>query len=380
MGRIRKDARMTKARADHGDGQLRFAPQLSTELVEKLSGSAAVRSLVDAMSGAIVSRFEGLIPTLKGPDLIGQLGRDAASPFEGLIPNGPDLTRRLTDLIPTPKGPDLIGRVDLSSRFESFFPKLDLMKLQWATAGSVLGPDLSAGPLAGLSSSLVDGVGSVFADHRRLMDGLLSSVAPSVGFGDPWLGRAALRLAVSAKQAVLRGDVDAVRWFVRHWLNFTCVPATLVDAASAVLLDESAWMPAEDAAVGYDPRQRLRALTITAHRNHRLIGNTQLCGRRVWSLDEPVPIGSGDVKVPRVELVPSPPLPCDEITDPRLIRLLGELSERERRILWAWLNEGSWYAAAESCGATRAEANNVRRKVNRLCGRLFGSRRRSIVR
>lgn len=185
---------------------------------------------------------------------------------------------------------------------------------------------------------------------------------------------------MSAKKAVLRGDVDAVSWFLRHWLNFRRVPATLVDAASTVLLDESAWMPAEDAPAVYDPRPRLRALTIAAHRNHRLIGDTQLCGRRVWSLDESVPIGSGDVSVPRVELVASPPPSCVEISDPRLIRLFGALSERERMILWAWLNEGSWAAAAESCGATRAEANNVRRRVKRLCGRLAGPGCRGVLR
>jgi hypothetical protein len=265
----------------------------------------------------LTRRFEDLFPVPKGPDFIGQLGRDAASPFGGLIP----------------KGPDFIGQLGRSSRVESFFSGPDLMKLPWAV-GSVFGPDLPAGPLAGLSSSLVDGVGSVFVDHRRWMDELLGSLAPSVGFGDTWLGRVALRIALSAKEAVLRGDVEAVRWFVRHWLNFGRVPATLVDAASAVLLDESAWVPAEDAPMGYDPRRRLRALTIAAHRNFRLIGDTQLCGRRVWSLDEPVPIGSGDVRVPRVELVQSPPLPCYEVTDPRLVRLFGELSERERMMLW----------------------------------------------
>jgi hypothetical protein len=415
---------MIEARADGGDGggRQRCTPELPHGLVEELSRSGATRSLVDAMSGAIASPLEGLIP--KGPDLthrmtdlfpmpkavdfLGQIGRDTTSPLEGLIPKGPDLTRRMTDLFPMPKavdflgqigrdttspfeglfpmakGPDFLGQIgrdtaspleglfpkgpDLTRRFDHLFAMPDLMKPPWASAGSVFGPDFSAGSLAGLSSSLMDGVGGVFVDHRRWMDELLGSVAPSVVFGDTWLGRVALRVAVSAKQAVLRGDVDAVRWFVQHWLNFRRVPATLVDAASTVLLDESAWMPAEDVRAGYDPCRLLRALTIAPHRHHRMIGDTQLCGRRVWSLDEPVRIGSGDVSVPRVELVASPPPPCDEIRDPRLIRLFGALSERERMIVWAWINEGSWAAAAESCGATRAEANNVRRKVNRLVG------------
>jgi hypothetical protein len=95
---------MIEARGDDGDGRVRFARELPVGLVEELSGSAAVRSVMDAVSGAVGSvlesvipkgpdltlRFEDLFPVPKGPDFIGQLGRDAASPFGGLIPKGPD--------------------------------------------------------------------------------------------------------------------------------------------------------------------------------------------------------------------------------------------------------------------------------------------------
>jgi hypothetical protein len=39
---------MIEARGDDGDGRVRFAPELPVGLVEELSGSAAVRSVMDA--------------------------------------------------------------------------------------------------------------------------------------------------------------------------------------------------------------------------------------------------------------------------------------------------------------------------------------------
>jgi DNA segregation ATPase FtsK/SpoIIIE-like protein len=167
-------------------------------------------------------------------------------------------------------------------------------------------------------------------------------------------------------------------------------PSSSMSAGSAgvlplrVVVDDHCATPEDWAgltgAVGYAGTCFVRVAEALPPRPAAAVGAGAKCGRRVWSLDEPVPIGSGDVRVPRVELVQSPPLPCYEVTDPRLVRLVGELSERERMMLWAWLKEGSWDAAAESCGASRSEANNVRRRVKRLCGRLFGSGRRGVLR
>ena len=118
-------------------------------------------------------------------------------------------------------------------------------------------------------------------------------------------------------------------------------------------------------AAGYDPCQRLRKLTVDAHRNHRLIGETRLCGRLVWSLDKAAPIGPYDTQ-PLVETVAASPPMSNEISDGRLVRLLGALSERERKIVWAKGYERSWADAATAVGASPAEGKKLRRKVKRL--------------
>lgn len=106
-------------------------------------------------------------------------------------------------------------------------------------------------------------------------------------------------------------------------------------------------------------------LAAEQHRNHRLIGETQLCGRLVWSLDKPVAIGPYDT-LPLVETVPAPAPRSNEISDRWLVRLLGALSERERKIVWAKGYERSWADAATAVGATAAEGERLRRKVKRL--------------
>jgi hypothetical protein len=156
---------------------------------------------------------------------------------------------------------------------------------------------------------------------------------------------------------------------MREWLGFKRTPPTLVDAASSVLLEEAAWLPA-DLVVDEDVCPRIRQLTIHEHRNFRLIGDPELCGRPVDSPDRPVMIAPNeDESVPLVEVVPAPPPPPseDDISDPRLVWIIGRLNERERRILrMKARGERTWADAAVSCGATLAEGGNLRRKVKRL--------------
>jgi hypothetical protein len=118
---------------------------------------------------------------------------------------------------------------------------------------------------------------------------------------------------------------------MREWLGFKRTPPTLVDAASSVLLEEAAWLPA-DLVVDEDVCPRIRQLTIHEHRNFRLIGDPELCGL--------------------VEVVPAPPPPPseDDISDPRLVWIIGRLNERERRILrMKARGERTWADAAVSC-------------------------------
>jgi hypothetical protein len=215
--------------------------------------------------------------------------------------------------------------------------------------------------------------------HRAAMDGLwwapeesiakvLQSFSTLADQGVAW-GWRALWAALRAQRAVLRGDLEAIARFLREWLGFKKTPHTLVDAASAVLLEDAAWLPAGLA--GDDKVIPLiKKLTIREHRNFRPIGETELCGRSVDSLDREVMISRDEaVSVPLVELVPAPPPApdVDDISDRRLVWIMDKLSDREKAILRVRAEKArNWPDTAAVCGATRAEVENLRRKVKRL--------------
>ncbi|ASL24293.1 hypothetical protein MYCOZU1_05933 (plasmid) [Mycobacterium intracellulare subsp. chimaera] len=181
--------------------------------------------------------------------------------------------------------------------------------------------------------------------HQAAMDALwrapeqsiaamLQSFSTLADQGVAW-GWRALGAALRAQRAVLRGDLEAIARFLLEWLGFKKTPHTLVDAASAVLLEEEAWLPAGLA--GDDKLCPLiKKLTVRQHRNFRPLGDTQLCGRSVDSLDRKVKISRDEaVRVPLVELVPAPPPPPseDDISDPRLVWIMDRLTEREQQIV-----------------------------------------------
>lgn len=214
--------------------------------------------------------------------------------------------------------------------------------------------------------------------HRVAMDALwraphesiatmLQSFSTLADQGVTW-GWRALGAALQAQAAVLRGDLEAIARFLREWLGFKETPHTLVDAASTVLLEE-AWLHAGLA--GDDKLCPLiKKLTVREHRNFRLLGDTQLRGRSMDSLDREVAISRDKaVRVPLVEIVPAPPPPAgaDDISDPRLVWIFGRLTERERAILRIRAEKArNWPDTAVMSGATRAEVDNLRRKIKRL--------------
>ncbi|WP_154677653.1 hypothetical protein [Mycolicibacter icosiumassiliensis] len=240
-----------------------------------------------------------------------------------------------------------------------------------------------------LGASVFDGVTSavhsqglsswIQTTHRAAMDALwrapeqsiatmLQSFSVLADHGVAW-GWQGLRTALRARRAVLRGDVAAVVRFLKEVLGFKRTPATLVDAASAVLLEEAAWLPGE-LEVDEDVCPRIRQLTIREHRNFRLIGETELCGRSVDSLDRKVKLSQDEpLGVSLVDVVPAPPLPAgvDDLSDPRLVWLISRLTERERKILRMKAQEGrTWADAAVSCGEAPKAGEDLRRKVKRL--------------
>lgn len=260
----------------------------------------------------------------------------------------------------------------------------------------------SASGLSGLM-----GVGGAMADHLSIFDKVVgdsqramheamgrwttSAMGPAswmteamrgwstLADGGHWAARLALRMALRAKRAVLRGDIDAVKRFLCDWLGFTVefVTPDLVGSASLVLLDEPAWLPDELLALDYDPRPTLRKLTLAEHRScTRMITDPRRRANHqpVLSLNKPITAADSDSSstTSLLELVAAKPQPelvaaNDDISNPRVLSVLAKLTDRERKIVEEQGHVGTtWAQAAEAHGATAAEGTRVRRKAKRL--------------
>ena len=195
--------------------------------------------------------------------------------------------------------------------------------------------------------------------------------------GGLWAARLALRMAMAARRAVMRGDIDAVKRFLCDWLGFTFkyVTPDLVNSASLVLLDERAWLPDDALALDYDPRPTLRDLTLAEHRTcTRMITDRQVNHQLVISLDKPISAAKPDSgsTTSLLELMAAKPQPelvvaDDDIRDPRVLRVLAKLTDRERKIAEERGHVGTtWAEAAVACGGTPDEGEKLRRKVKRL--------------
>lgn len=189
-----------------------------------------------------------------------------------------------------------------------------------------------------------------------------------------WAARFALKMALAAKDAVLRGDLLTVTIFVREWLGFKHVSPTLLTSAALVLLDMAAWLPGTP---GDDPVPKLRSLTLVEHRRtQRLITdpNLRIAGKSVISLDQPVNTDAG-TSTTLLELVAAksirdtaPDASDDGIADPRLRQVYSRLTARERRIFLQRSHSRTWADAAAAAGESPRAGEQLRRKVKRLSG------------
>ncbi len=187
-----------------------------------------------------------------------------------------------------------------------------------------------------------------------------------------WAARIALRMAMAAKQAVERGDLDAVKRFMREWLGFRVIPIDLIHSASLVLLDIEEWLPDGLGLLDlddYDPCPKLRSLTLAEHRRlTRFITDPErpLNGHPVRSLNAPVRTHESTTTL--LELVAAKPQheTDDDLDDPRLQMLLDKLTDRERRIFRERGHTRNWHDAAVACGQPPAAGERLRRKAKRL--------------
>jgi hypothetical protein len=185
------------------------------------------------------------------------------------------------------------------------------------------------------------------------------------------LARAPLFAALAARRAALRGDLATVLTFIRTWLRRT--PSKPVVEATITALLEDDWIPEGDLAL-VEPEaviDHLRSRTTDQYtRAYKWVGQTQIEGRLVTSLDRPVRTPSGHL-VLLSDAVASRYTVEDQVRssdfeDPRLRRALALLHPDEQKVVLAWQEDVTWGQAAQDAGFPEAFGETVRRKRARV--------------
>lgn len=183
------------------------------------------------------------------------------------------------------------------------------------------------------------------------------------------LARIPLLAALRARRAALRGDLTTVRDFIAHWLERRPTEP-MVEATIDALLEDD-WVAYEDHVIEIEVIEHLRARTTDRYtRRYKMVGNTQILGRSVESLDKLVPVGrSGDL-LPLVSVTPDPSgRPAQDVApadEKRALRALAKFKPEEQEVLLSWSPGMTWQEAAAAAGLTPDVAERVRRKRKRV--------------
>jgi hypothetical protein len=192
--------------------------------------------------------------------------------------------------------------------------------------------------------------------------------------------RAVFWAAVRVRKAIIHEEnsEEIVKEFMLEFLDLFPKGEPHVEAAKEALL-EDAWMEAEPENTKKVLRKRITEL----HRNHRLIGTTELGHHHIVSLQAPADRARSDSGMiltledaladPRAveDLV----LGMPEFRDPRIDRVLKKLKPGEREVadLYAGHDGMTWDRAAAAAGQPPAFGERVRRKLIYL-GKEHGRR------
>lgn len=280
-------------------------------------------------------------------------------------------------------GPDEASTVDLHEVLRGLTPDSADPKNPALQAFVATHPDADHLPSVGLSGvPLLDSVdtGKVVRLLKHWNQVSRTDPAPSLSFETFVISltqqfvagsaRCAVRAAYLARDAVVHQDSEVSRSvvarFAETWLGLRATNANIAATGNALLeapLD--GLHPDGDHAVV----RQLRTDVRNQRRAWRFIGETQLCGRLVDSLDRPLPQADADGPLTVADAVASGIQPdlADGWNDVRLPRILARLRPDERQVTLAQAYQGlTWTAAAETCGMTAEFGERVRCKLKRL--------------
>jgi hypothetical protein len=190
----------------------------------------------------------------------------------------------------------------------------------------------------------------------------------------------ALLTALEVRDAVLRGDRPAVARFIADWLGWAPTEGR-VEAVSMVLL-ESGWeeVQATDSSATERAWWEFRARAVQQHRVQRPVWQTQINGRPVALLDQPVRTRGRSELVPLGDLLDDPRALAELAAverghqDPRLQWVLGRLRPADRTVVLAYgRGATSWADAAVFCGRLPEDGDKIRCRV-RYARRLLEGR------
>ncbi|MEV4708670.1 hypothetical protein [Actinoplanes sp. NPDC049316] len=191
-----------------------------------------------------------------------------------------------------------------------------------------------------------------------------------------WVASRAVRAALEARDAVVRGDGqsshEVVAGYVSQWLGFNPTGA-MVEAAGNALLQ--APLDPHDRSPDTDVVKRLRSATFRERRAWRPIGETWLRGRRVDALDRPLRVVTDNEALTVADTVGAEDQNAADLDgwrDHRIARVLTQLRDDERDVAMMYAHDAitTWGGAARACGQPEAFGERVRRKLLRLGNRL----------
>lgn len=168
--------------------------------------------------------------------------------------------------------------------------------------------------------------------------------------------------------------------FLIDWLGFRFRSHDLVNSATLVLLDVRSWLPIGAVPMDFDPRPKLKKLTLAEHRAAtRLSIDPELRFRKrpLLSLEQPMQVTDGAATPTSLQellpdrAAPDPSAVADtEISDPRIARVWWRFTDREREILRVKAQpKVTWAEAAVECGGTASEGEKLRRKVKNMANK-----------